>query len=132
MLEKYKEILNAPMKVNFLGKSTKINKDKQQLINKYLEIANKYKIIATEWSFSEKNFLTRIVSKINFTIDHIKYSLSYLDPDECNFMAIEYENISNNEIRNIKDTWSFGTNPQICIMINYPYNRLVLKKINYF
>ena len=42
LLEKFKEILNAPMKVNFLGKSSKTNKEKQKIINEYLNIANKY------------------------------------------------------------------------------------------
>ncbi len=56
LLEKYKEILNAPMKVNFLGKSTKSNKDKQQLINKYLEIANKYIEINLEIDNNEPKY----------------------------------------------------------------------------
>jgi hypothetical protein len=42
MLEKYKEILNAPMKVNFIGKVVKNNKEKQKLILNYLDIAGKY------------------------------------------------------------------------------------------
>jgi hypothetical protein len=45
ILEKYKEILNCPMKLNFLGKSTKNNKEKDELIDKYVEIASKYVII---------------------------------------------------------------------------------------
>ena len=42
ILDKYREILNSPMKINFMGKSTKENKDKEELILKYVEIANKY------------------------------------------------------------------------------------------
>ena len=42
LLEKYKEILNFPIKINFLGKSTKNNKEKDELIDKYVEIASKY------------------------------------------------------------------------------------------
>ena len=42
LLEKYKEILQKPLKINFLGKNVKNNKEKKQIINKYLEIANKY------------------------------------------------------------------------------------------
>ena len=45
LLEKYKEILNSPMKLSFMGKSTKNNKEKEEIINKYLEIASKYVII---------------------------------------------------------------------------------------
>ena len=42
LLEEYKRILNAPVKVSFVGKSVKNNKQKQNLINTYLEIAGKY------------------------------------------------------------------------------------------
>lgn len=48
ILEKFKEILNAPMKVNFLGKSSKSNKEKQKLINEYIEVASKYVNIELE------------------------------------------------------------------------------------
>jgi len=41
-LEKYKDILKAPIKVNFMGKAVKNNKDKDIVINDYLEIARKY------------------------------------------------------------------------------------------
>ena len=42
LIEKYKEILNKPVKVNFMGKITKNNKEKQNIVNNYIEIANKY------------------------------------------------------------------------------------------
>lgn len=42
LIEKYKEILSAPMKVNFVGKVSRNNREKQQIINEYLEIASKY------------------------------------------------------------------------------------------
>lgn len=42
LLEKYKQILNIPLKVSFMGKPIKNNKEKQKIINMYLEIANKY------------------------------------------------------------------------------------------
>ena len=45
ILEKYKEILNCPMKINFVGKTTKNHKEKDELIDKYVEIASKYVII---------------------------------------------------------------------------------------
>ena len=48
ILEKFKEILNAPMKVNFLGKSSKSNKEKQKLINEYIDVASKYVNIELE------------------------------------------------------------------------------------
>lgn len=42
LLEKYKEILKLPIKVSFMGKATINNKEKKQIITKYLELANKY------------------------------------------------------------------------------------------
>jgi hypothetical protein len=42
LLEQYKKILNIPVKVSFMGKTVKNNKEKQKIINQYLEIANKY------------------------------------------------------------------------------------------
>ena len=48
LLENYKDILNEPIKVNFVGKSVKNNKEKQKIINDYLEIANKYVNIEIE------------------------------------------------------------------------------------
>jgi len=42
LIERYKEMLNTPMKVSFLGKVSKSNKKKKQLIQEYLQIASKY------------------------------------------------------------------------------------------
>lgn len=42
LLEKYKIILNEPLKVNFMGKSVRKNKDKDKLISDYLDIVSKY------------------------------------------------------------------------------------------
>jgi len=49
LLEKFKEILNSPMKDNFIGKRTKNNKEKDIIIKNYLEIANKYVIIELDY-----------------------------------------------------------------------------------
>jgi hypothetical protein len=54
LLEKYKVILNAPMKMNFLGKIAKTNKEKQSIINEYLQIANKYVDIEMEMEIKSK------------------------------------------------------------------------------
>lgn len=53
ILEKYKEILNKPMKVNFMGKPIKNNKEKEKIINEYINIAKKYVNIDIE--FNNKN-----------------------------------------------------------------------------
>jgi len=55
LLEKYKEILNKPLKVNFMGKSIKNNKEKNKIVNQYLEIARKYVNIDIELSKEQKN-----------------------------------------------------------------------------
>ena len=96
-----------------------------------LELANKYKIIATEWGFIEKNFLTRIVSKINFTVNYLKYSLSYLDQNESMLMITQYKKISSVEIKNLIDDWYSKKEPRVCIIMKFPYNKLVMREINY-
>lgn len=42
LLEKYKEILQTPVKLSFTGKQSKDNKEKNDVLKKYLEIAQKY------------------------------------------------------------------------------------------
>ncbi len=42
IIEEYKKILQTPVKVSFLGKNVKNNKQKTQLISNYMEIANNY------------------------------------------------------------------------------------------
>jgi hypothetical protein len=42
ILEKYRQILKQPLKVSFMGKPVKNNKEKQKLVMQYLEIATKY------------------------------------------------------------------------------------------
>lgn len=42
LLEKYKDILNLPMKMSFTGKASKHNKQKIKIIEDYIDIANKY------------------------------------------------------------------------------------------
>lgn len=42
LIEEYKNILRVPLKVNFMGRPTKSNKDKKKLVKKYLEVARKY------------------------------------------------------------------------------------------
>jgi len=42
ILNKYKKILNTPIKISFMGKTDSNNKEKETLIKQYLEICNKY------------------------------------------------------------------------------------------
>ena len=50
LLERYKQILNTPVKLNFIGRSTSNNKDKNTLILKYLEISQKYSDLKNDLS----------------------------------------------------------------------------------
>ena len=42
LIEEYKNILRVPIKMNFMGKPTKENKAKKQIIKNYLDVARKY------------------------------------------------------------------------------------------
>ena len=55
LIEKYREILNKPVKVSFIGKATKNNKEKQQIINSFVDIANKYTDINVNTEKKDKN-----------------------------------------------------------------------------
>lgn len=48
IIEEYKAILRKPIKMNFMGRPNKGNKDKKRLVRKYLEIARKYLDITSE------------------------------------------------------------------------------------
>ena len=48
LLEKYKDILNKPLKLNFVGKPMKNNKDKKKIVEEYIEISKKYVDIEIE------------------------------------------------------------------------------------
>ena len=47
-IEEYKEILKTPVKISFMGKTSKTDKQKQQIVEKYLEVASKYVDIEIE------------------------------------------------------------------------------------
>ena len=48
LLEKYKNILQTPVKLTFIGKATRDNKEKHNIISEYLEIAQQYTEIEIE------------------------------------------------------------------------------------
>jgi hypothetical protein len=104
--------------------------DNYGLFKTLLEIANKYKIIATEWHFSETNYFTHIVSKINSTIDHMKYSVCYIDPFYSRHLIEKYEKISFDEIRKIMIDVAQGR-IFLCMLIKFPYGEIVVRKIRY-
>lgn len=59
LLEKFKQILNNPIKVSFVGKSVKTSKEKQKIINEYLEIANKYVNIEIETTDKKEKIICK-------------------------------------------------------------------------
>ena len=84
-----------------------------------LELANKHKIIATEWNFQENNFKSRLVSKINYTVNYINYSVSYVEP--CYTYIIEdYKKVSTEYLK------KRPTN--VCILIKFPYYKMVYRQ----
>lgn len=104
--------------------------DNYGLFKSLLELANKYKIIATEWSFSENNYFTKIMSTIKFTTDYIKYAVSYIDPCYSRSLIEKYEKISLFETKKNSADIAMGK-IVVCILIKFPYNKLVLRKIKY-
>ena len=55
IIEKYKKILSTPIKLNFMGKKTKENKEKNRLIKSFLKIASQYLCIENAFKISKKN-----------------------------------------------------------------------------
>lgn len=91
LLEKYKDILNAPMKMNFMGKSVKNNKEKQKLINEYLEIANKYVNIDIETpEKKEKIVCKNCQNKKDFDINECNTYICLI----CSVEQIVLKNVS--------------------------------------
>lgn len=104
--------------------------DNYGLFKSLLELANKYKLIATEWGFSENNYFSKIVSRIKFTVDYIKYFVSYIDPEFSGYLIDKYEDISSDEIKKRNSEIIMGK-LVLCILIDFPYGELTLKKIKY-
>jgi hypothetical protein len=69
LLNKYREILQTPVKMNFIGRSSQNNKEKREIIIKYLEIAQKYTDINIEIpSKSKKIMCSNCNNKKDFDI----------------------------------------------------------------
>ena len=70
IIEKYKEILNSPIKINFMGKISKNNDEKEELIEKYIKIANKYVNITINKKYKDKIICNSCKSKEFDIIDN--------------------------------------------------------------
>jgi hypothetical protein len=92
-----------------------------------LKLAIKYKIIATEWTFDERNFKYRILSNCKYTVDFLNFKVSYIDPLYSPGLISSYTKITREQIRKIKkeDKQVFEA---ICLLIKFPYGKIVYKK----
>lgn len=66
LLTKYRTMLSIPMKMSFIGKPIKNDKEKQIIINQYLDIAKSY----IEISKPQKNLTTSALAKPKITCDN--------------------------------------------------------------
>ena len=90
LLEKYKEILNKPIKVNFMGKASKNNNEKKNIIDQYLEIANIEVNIKEKNDKKEKVICNNCVNKKEFEIIDNNIYICML----CSSQQIILKNIS--------------------------------------
>ena len=67
-IEKYKEILKTPIKVSFMGKLLKNDKEKKEVIDNYLEAASKYVDIDFENTTPQKVICNNCYNKKDFDI----------------------------------------------------------------
>lgn len=101
-IEKYKEILKTPIKVNFMGKLVKNNKEKREIIDNYLEAASKYVDIDFEKNTPQKITCQNCCNKKDFDIVDgntyictkcyarqivMKHNSSYTDIDRVNISS---------------------------------------------
>ena len=100
-IEEYKQILNTPIKVNFMGKASKKDNHKQLIIKKYIEQASKYVDIQLEVAnrdikctncSNKRDFEiidgnTYICSKCYASQIVMKYNSSYNDIDRVNISS---------------------------------------------
>lgn len=99
ILEKYRQILKTPIKLSFCGKPKQDSKEKLELIQKYLEIAQKYYKVQTKpsekkFEFScesctnKKDFVTEenayICLECGAQQEILQHTISYKDSDRVN------------------------------------------------
>lgn len=110
LIERYNQILKTPLKLSFLGKQKQDDKEKNDIIQKYLEIAQKYHNISTKPT--EKKF-KMICDNCGNKKDFIIEENAYICP-ECG---------SQREI--IQHTTSYKDVDRVNISTKYTYDRKV-------
>jgi len=106
--------------INSYATFRNIDTDVYGLFPTLLKVANEYKIIATEWSFKEKNYEMRIVSRIPYTVNHIKYLISYVHP--CYLSSLSISDFTEFEPIDFKKKEVEPKN--ISILIKFPYYKM--------
>jgi DNA-directed RNA polymerase subunit RPC12/RpoP len=109
ILEKYKQILKQPQKVNFIGKPMKNNKEKQKLVLLYLDIATKYVDIKLDYSNNQST------NNTNHNNNSSSSSTSKKDKITCN-------NCSNNKDFDIEEG-------NIYICLNCSSQQFILRNV---
>jgi ribosomal protein S24E len=101
-IEQYKEILKIPVKVSFIGKLIKNDKEKSEIIESYIEAASKYVDIEFEKTKSQKVTCPNCLNKKEFDVIDgntyictkcyarqtvMKHNSSYTDIDRVNISS---------------------------------------------
>ena len=101
-IEQYKEMLKTPIKVSFLGKVVKNDKEKRHVIDLYIEAASKYVNIEIEQSKPQKVNCNNCDNKKDFDVVNVntyictncyssqtvmKHNSSYTDIDRVNISS---------------------------------------------
>ena len=109
LIEKYKEMLNKPVKVSFMGKTNKNNKEKHQIINSFIDIANKYTDININIEKKDKNVCKNCNNK-EFDIEDGNIYIC------CNCSAQQFV---------LKNISSYKDIDRINISVKYIYDRKI-------
>lgn len=100
LINKYKKILNTPIKTNFMGKKNTDNKEKNEIISKYKDIAKKYTTIYYDESknisknvMKCKNPNCKNIDKFEFLQDNIYVCLECATQQELHMYTSSYKDI---------------------------------------
>ncbi len=120
ILQEYKKLLSVPVKLNFMGKEIRHDKEKQKLIDAYLNIAQKYKVIElpTTETFSQNSKKT---NSIKITCDNCsnKKEFEIVDADTYICSQCFSEQIV------LKHASSYKDSDRININTKYTYDRKI-------
>lgn len=87
LIEQYKNVLKNPIKMSFTGKKNVDNKEKIDIVKKYLNIANKYCNISN-FIFNKKEYKKNIV-KLNYICQFCQNKKNYEVIDSKTYICLE-------------------------------------------